>query len=208
MSQSGSHLLRHDLSKLNGTRFVAVGIYFSEADGLSMRVHVFPLLVLLGVMPLSLQSGAEANVTTDARRSIQADYDRMDAAAARKDPHGVIAYNAPDYVSIGPKGFSGTAKQLRITQSFFRVSQSLQGHSTVRSIVVQGKTATVVVRRLQSFVLAVPDPQTGRHDQYLFDSLSRETWLQGRSGWLRTVSRRLTETVQKNGERLRKQGIG
>ncbi len=164
-----------------------------------MRVLTLSVLAMANAMFLGIQPSAHSGTATDARRLIQSAYDRMDAAAARKDINGVVAYNAPGYVMVGAHVHSGTLEQVRTTTFIFKTAGSLHGHSMVQSLSLSGDRATVVVKRLEEFTMIAVDPDSGRRDHFAYDILSRETWLRGRSGWLRTTAERLSEKIKVNG---------
>ncbi len=164
-----------------------------------MCIRTLFVLATASAVFLGLQPSAHSDAATDARRLIQSDYDRMDAAAARKDIGGVVAYNAPGYMMLGAHGNSGTLEQVRTTMFIFKAAGSLHGHSTVQSLSLSGSKATVIVRRLQEFTMYTLDPGTGRRDHFAYDILSRDTWLRGQFGWLRTTAERLSQKIKVNG---------
>ncbi len=164
----------------------------------SRRTYLFAaaagLLLLGGVVP-----SARADATSDARRALQTLYDKTNAAAARKDANGVLAYMTPDFVATGVKGEKRTVADLRaqLTQ-IFPLLQSWRGGSRIQQVTLKGGAATVVVKENVRMVLV--NPQTKQ--KAVLDSMgtSRDVWVKSGGGWRMKQSRNLSSKALLNGK--------
>lgn len=136
---------------------------------------------------VALTSSAQAK---DDQKAIQAQYDKRSAAAAKKDVVGSLAINAPEFVSIGPKGDKRTMAQIKpqITQAFSSLKSYLLT-TKITKCVVAGNTATV--RTLDSLTLVGKNTQES-------EATSEDTWIKKDGQWLRTQNKLLTSKIKSN----------
>lgn len=129
---------------------------------------------------------AKADTKAEVNKAIQTAYDSEDAAMARKDIEGYLAYHATDFIAIGKKGQTqGLEKERRSMLEFFTLPwKSGQFSSEIQDIKLndkQGKQATVTVKRMGSIELV--DPQTRRSGTLETEAVLRHFWVKEQKGW-------------------------
>jgi hypothetical protein len=146
------------------------------------------MTVFATVVPL----GAHADPTSDARKSIQAVYDKQNAAGSRLDASGNLVGHAPDFISIDAKGRHwNLAHEQQTTREMFAAMHSFSGATTIQKIAVTGGIATVRVSEHVATVLT--DPNTNKTAHLVYDGTSTDTWKKGGKGWLLTRSKVISE---------------
>jgi hypothetical protein len=151
------------------------------------------------VTPLSARAVAVAAV----QRSIQAIYDRQNAAAARLDSDGMFTGYAPEFISHDLSGSSRTLTQERqVMHQIFTVMRTYLGKVTIQEITVTGETA--VVRIVDFSISTFTDPRTQKESNLVDDSVSLDTWKKSGTVWLLTRSKRLSEDAKFNGFPIKK----
>ena len=162
-----------------------------------MRVFAFTAaLLLLGVLALP---SARADATGEARKAIQAAYDKMNAALARKDVKGAFTVLTPDVEQITLDGRKFDAAQMRqqMTQAL-AAAKSVKSQTTVQKLTLKGgSTAQVLVRSRVAIVLT--DPQTNKPITFVGEETSQDTWIKTARGWLGKRSKTLSKKETVNG---------
>jgi len=140
-----------------------------------------------------------ADPAADARKAIQGQYDKSNAAVAKKDLKGFIAIYSPDYVRTDAKGQTSNFKRIR-QQTALKFSQtaSVIGKSSLVSIKLTGVTAVVHVKDHRIFAYA--SPQSGNTQKITVDTISDDTWVQSAGVWLDTGSKIISETSSIDGK--------
>lgn len=148
------------------------------------------LLLALCLSPLAL-SGARADGTANIRQAIQAAYNRQNAALARKDASGALAYIAPDFVGTSLKGeHFGLAERQQGMPRMLALFQSIKATTVVETISMKGRVASVQVRRTDA--MSMTNPQTHKLMQGVVEQHIIDTWVKGAGGWLLERSRQLS----------------
>ena len=128
-----------------------------------------------------------ADPTSDARKAIQAQYDRANAAAAKKDIKGNIAIFTSDRISVDEKGTTLTLAQYRkLNSALFSSAASISASSTIENISAKGDTATVRVKEHGKLVII--NPQTKQASTLVIDSVSDDIWVKRSGMWLQKRS--------------------
>ena len=137
---------------------------------------------------LALSVRARSDAASDAKKWIQAAYNRENAAAIRRDVDGVLADTAPDYVSVSPRGGSTPLRlikpRLRPLLEAMRVKRAT---TRVTKVVLKGPEAHVATTEHVVAVLA--NPETQRPANLVIDSTTESVWVRGGKGWLKKRSR-------------------
>jgi ketosteroid isomerase-like protein len=156
---------------------------------------VIPLLVVVSL-------GAKADATADARKSIQALYDRESASAEKKDAAGTVGQITPDYVGIGKGGSRSDAAQLRKdVQMLLTMFKTLKVNQNVQSLALKGNQAVVTMKA--HIVGIMVDPSSRKTHQMVMDSVSEDTWVRsGAKGWLLHLSKTISERALADGKPL------
>jgi len=150
-----------------------------EALFISIRFAAAVLLISAASMP----SMAVADATSDAKKAIQAAYDKADAAGARKDLEGSTVYYTPDFVYTGEDGKSFQLAFIKAQMKrYFQAAKSVQSKSTITGLKLKGNSATVTVHEVGHFVLANPQKpdQTRKLD---VEANAEDLWVKTAKGW-------------------------
>ena len=132
------------------------------------------------------------------RSALQAMYDLENAAAGKKNAHGMLAYVSPKFVGVDAKGKHVTYDDLRDSaQQVFDMAANLQAGTIVRDCKVTGDKAVVHVDDEVRIVVSGPD----KDKTHVVDtSSSKDTWTKTPAGWRLTSSRTLTHKVTVDGQ--------
>jgi ketosteroid isomerase-like protein len=141
---------------------------------------------------------AAANqATTEARKAIQAAYNRRNAAMAKKDLKTVWSSMAKNYVSISKDGTRLSGAQLRAMMTPFLMGvKSAKGTSTIRRITLQGNAATVEVAE-NGTVVGV-HPQSKQEVVTRTKSRSLDKWVKVNGRWFIVQNKILWESMTVN----------
>lgn len=145
---------------------------------------------------------ALADANTDAKKALQALYDKTDAATAKKDIKGLTAYLAPDFQVLSDKG--GKAMNLEQAKSqmgmVFKQVQSFKAKSVVQKVTLKGSTATVTVK--QNVTAAIMNPQTGKPSKLLMDVVAEDIWVKSGAGWKEKSSKSISTKQSLDGKSI------
>jgi ketosteroid isomerase-like protein len=161
----------------------------------------FHLLVLC-LLTCAASGVAQADATSDARKAIQAIYNKIDGAVARRDFKGAFASHAPDYYYIDAKGRKLTLAQLRrVTPRILDAMRTYKSKTTLQKLTLKGNTASVVSRDHTEATFV--NPQTQKNARVVVDSVLHETWIKSKQGWLRKSARNVSSRQQLDGRVIR-----
>ena len=162
------------------------------------------LVVCLLLTPLTLclappATSKPAAPVPSARRELQAIYNKIDAAAMRKDVDGVYDFDGDDYTVIDTKGHAHEPSEWR--QDFEQALEfvdSVKAVSVIQSFEGTDTEATVTVK--EHIVARVGNTTTHRTAKVTTDDVAREHWVKTADGWRRTRTRILSgkRGLQKN----------
>ncbi len=161
-----------------------------------MTNRILTLTVLtVGLLWTAGPSNAADNSST--AKTIQALYNRQDAAASQKDPKGTLAYVSPQFKGVTEKGRTVTYDEVvqQMTQ-FFGMAKSVKSVTKVGGCKAVGNKATVSATDSMTIVI----PAQG-HEMTLVDqSTSSDTWVKTSAGWRLTYSKILKHNTTVNGQ--------
>jgi hypothetical protein len=149
-------------------------------------------LFLLGAAP------AGADTAAQARSAIQATYNKMNAAAAKKDAAAIIAVHDPGYTSIDKSGQKQTLSSLKVLLSqIFQVAKSIKATTTIQSCTLKGSTASVATKEHAEIVAAINPQDRTKTSTLVSDGTSQDTWVKTAKGWRLKMqkSTSMTQTV-------------
>lgn len=160
------------------------------------RTLLTAALLLAGA---SFAPQARADATSDARKTIQAAYDKMNAAAAKKDVNGILAYYAPDYEHVNQRGQKTTLAAMRQQMpQLLQMMKSIKATTAIKKFVLQGSQATVAVAS-QGEMVGV-DPQTKKAVKIVIFSSDEDLWVKGAKGWMQKRSKTLSSKQTVDGK--------
>ena len=152
------------------------------------KIWPFLPLALCLVLPVAAQPEAK---TPNARREIQAIYNKINAAAMQKDVDGVYAFDSDDYTVIDKKGHVHEASEGRQEmEQGMEVVDSLKATSLIQSFAGTSTEATVTVK--EHAIVRIANSTTGRAVKIIADDTAREHWIKMEDGWKRTRTRILS----------------
>ena len=156
------------------------------------------VLLILGVA--SLGQGARSDATSEARKAIQAAYDKSDAATAKKDIDGAMAFQTSDYTYTTQKGRKLDNATVRTsTTQVLTLAREIHGKTVIRKIALKGSMATVTVDETGSIVVATPQ-RPDQVSKIVIEARSEDVWIKTPKGWREKSSRELSSKQSVNGK--------
>jgi uncharacterized protein (TIGR02246 family) len=146
----------------------------------------------------SLAPVIKADATADAKKAIQAAYDKQAGAVARRDAKAVFEIYAPDFEVVSKKGKKTSLANIKasITQ-LMASSNSINTSYKIQKLVLKGKEGTATIHTHAE----IGAPNAGK---YVLDQTSEDTWIKAAKGWLLRRSKSLTSKESMNGQALPK----
>lgn len=151
-----------------------------------MKTGTLLLISLIATAPAVL-----AQDTASVQKAIQAQYEKRNAAAKKKDVTGALSINTPDFVALDPTGTKRTLTQLRplLSEAFANTSSYLVA-TQIKSVNLTGNKAIVNTNdnaKLTSKNNKVQEVTRAYED----------IWVKQGNQWLRQQSRTLSGGVKK-----------
>ena len=144
-------------------------------------------------------TGVHADSVADSRRAIQSDYDKMNAAAERRDDVGTLAYRTPDAVVVMGRSVTTVAQERVNIKQLFASAQSITAQSLVKSLSLNGAaTATAMVREHMAMVMA--SPGSPQKVIFVINDTSRDLWIKTTQGWRQKRSEDVSHSMTINGK--------
>lgn len=148
---------------------------------------------------IALTSRVRADAAADARKTIQAAYDKENAAAAKKDLEGAFASVAPDFMAGDQQGHQASLRDLKPQmQTVFQNSTTLKATTVITKFVFKGNQATVTTKNRT--LMNLKAPKGGKPSKATVDSVEEDLWVKNGSRWVRRVATFLSQTMTKNGK--------
>ena len=142
---------------------------------------------------------AKADAVSDARKQIEAAYQRENAAAMRKDVNGILANLAPDYETTNMQGIKAGREQMKqMLPQLFAMARSVKAATKVKSVKLKGNEATAQVAEHAEMVMV--NPKTHQTAKLVIEEQSETVWAKGPKGWLKKRSRTLSSKQTVNGK--------
>ena len=150
-----------------------------------MRTSILALFVPCAALTMGVHAASgvpKSSPAVEAKRSIQAAYDKSNAALNDKDVDAVFASCAPDFVVIDLDGHQENLDTERqAVGQMFQVAQSLENTTEVQSVTLQGGGAVVSIREHQ--VLQMTNPTTQEQVVVTSNNICRDYWAHTTLGW-------------------------
>jgi len=143
-----------------------------------MRCSAFIAFLLVLALP-SCRAVEAAPPTV--RAAIHALYARLDAAYARRDVPGILAFYAPDFARQEGGVTQDLAQTRQRLADDFQGTQSVKAATRIISLSTHGGQAEAVVRRRLDLTLLKPLPDLPA--PYFVVEVNRETWRKMPGGW-------------------------
>jgi uncharacterized protein (TIGR02246 family) len=159
-----------------------------------------PLLNTLSVVALMVTSVcAFADATSDAKKAIQAQYDKASAGYAKKDAKTVLSIYAPDYESVNLDGakrqLDDVKKQL---PNAFSQANSIQIKALVQKVTLKGDEAFANVAT--KVLVMAKHPEGGPPLKVELEDTGEYRWVKRNGQWLLRYVKKLTEKRKVNGQ--------
>ena len=157
--------------------------------------------LISALLSLAVVSSA-ADTAAEARKQIQASYNRENAAAVRKDTSGVVANMTSDYTSTDLRGQKVTVEQIRqALPSMFASAVSIKARSKITGLTLKGTQADVVVNEHAEIVLV--NPRTRKRSKLVVDEVYQTLWVKADGAWKKKRSKTLSSKQLLDGKRAR-----
>jgi ketosteroid isomerase-like protein len=148
---------------------------------------------------LSLAVMVAADPTDDARKSIQAVYDRISAAVDKKDVSAATIHYTPDFDMVDRNGIrNNLAANRQQLQALFSMLKNIKATQTIQSLSLKGNQAMVTEHtHLEGIAI---DPRSKKACKFVGDNISLDTWVKGPKGWMQKRSKTLNERTTIDGK--------
>jgi hypothetical protein len=142
---------------------------------------------------------ADADALADARKGVQAVYDSRNAAAAKKDPKGILAGCTPDFVYVTNEGQKGDLTLLtKKLVPLLAMAKTLKATTTRQKFILRGNEAVSTVKtHIECMFIAFDVNQPSR---LVLDDTSEDTWVNGSKGWLQKKKRSIADVSTLDGK--------
>ncbi len=146
--------------------------------------------LLWPAIPAGAGPGAAKTAAPSARREIQAIYNQIDAALARKDVDAVADFNTDDCEFYGPNGklIASDGGRQEVVDLLENIDV-FQRRAVITSFSGSETEATVTVK--DHTVQATKNNINGRAIRLVADEVFREYWIKTDDGWKRKRSREI-----------------
>ncbi|HEX5324321.1 MAG TPA: nuclear transport factor 2 family protein [Capsulimonadaceae bacterium] len=160
----------------------------------STAAAVFAALALAPGMANATNTTHRRDPSAQARKQIQAIYDREDAAASHKDIHGVFADMTPDFSAIDENGQAMSLAQAKANLAdVFAKAATVKGSTVIEKFRLVGITAIVTTKSRDEMTVA--DPAGGQAGKVTVDDISVDTWVRSGTIWRQRRSRDISQSV-------------
>jgi hypothetical protein len=160
-----------------------------------MVLSAMPALLIYGV------PAARADASADARKAIQAQYDKANAAISKRDEVNMFTIYTPGFICEDIKGKKRTLADLRQqTQMVITQARTISGTTKIISIILKGNNA--MVRIAEHSKLVGTDPLTRTDSIILIDSTSDDVWALAKGNWMLTKSKTRAQKSSLNGRQF------
>lgn len=140
-----------------------------------------------------------AETKSEVRKTIQASYDRQNAAISRKDAKGSLAALAPNWTGRFKNSETYTYTQaLQGAYNICATASTISAKTTIRSFQLRDPRAIVTVSQKNLFVLT--KSQTQETVRVTNDDVNRDVWMRTPAGWRIQTSTRLVVRSSVNGK--------
>ena len=158
------------------------------------------------LLVMALAATAWADPVAEARRAIQAEYDRSNQAYVKKDLDKSMAIHAPEFYSIAVGGERITRQELLSGRKRkFQHCSKLSASSKITSLQVNGNRAVVQVEEKWGWL--GPGLWPGSKKPYKSEDTAQDTWVKTAQGWKMTSSTNLTQT-DSDSKKTKKRQVG
>jgi ketosteroid isomerase-like protein len=138
-------------------------------------------LLILAAAACALIGGASvvrADGDAAAKKEIQAQYDKMDAALAKKDVGAYVKVCTPDFVNVDEKGSKSSLSELKV-----QMKQVLDAAKTFKSTSAITKIKLSVVHVKQQVAASLLPPGATQVQNLKIAAESDDTWVKSSAGW-------------------------
>jgi hypothetical protein len=165
-----------------------------------MSRHTVLILSIAFCIGIFSSFAARADTVTQARKAIQAAYDREDAAVSRKDVPGILVNCAPNFQFITQNGMRGSLADARqgLTAQF-QTPSSFVAKTTLQKLTLQGNKAVVTVKEYQMRTVVPKAPHVHPH-KIVTVSIDEDTWVKHGNRWLREISKNISQKQTLDGK--------
>ena len=153
-------------------------------------------LILLIVCASAEPVAAQVPSAADARKQIEANYRRENAALQKEDVAGVLVHYDKNYRYHGPKGRVYRTPELQpVLVEMFRLMSGIRASTKIQRFALRGKEASVrVIERVDA---VMKDPSTRKTSKVVVAEDRDDVWKLVNRAWIKKSSRslKLTQTL-------------
>jgi ketosteroid isomerase-like protein len=156
---------------------------------------LYLMFALLCLLPLAVQ----ADKTADAKKVIQAIYDREVVAFKKKDMNGMLAANTPDYVYFRKNGQKTDIQDLKNSMSqVLAMGSNLKSSQKIVKFTLKGNKALAVTQG--HLEMTITNPQNKQSARVVSDDTTEDIWQKIEGKWRRKQTRILKSAGTVNGK--------
>ncbi len=157
-----------------------------------------------GLVALSMAASlgvAKADDSASAKKAIQAQYSKLEAAAAKKDVQGMTAHLAPDFESVGLDGKTVKASEFKVRlDTALQSVKSINDVTSITKLTLKGDRATVFVKNTVSLLYI--NPSTKKRSRAVIERASDTQWEKKSGIWLERRSKTLAMKQTVDGKEI------
>lgn len=147
---------------------------------------VAPILMLVLAGP----SHSKPDEVSEARKAIQAAYDKAAAATSKRDIKGRYASHNPNFVYKYGQTKEPLHMRIERDEVNFRNMKSVREKYLIKKFQLKGNVATVVCAIHMNVIFLDRDTNKPRPPDVI-DATQQDTWVKGDKGWLLTLTKAL-----------------
>jgi hypothetical protein len=138
---------------------------------------------------LTLATAAFGSDASDARRSIENAYKRIDVAVTRRDSRTLLSFMKPEYkLTMAGKTLS-KANMSRNMSVLFSTAKTLKTKTSIQKFVFSGSRATVIGQEFAEATAVSRSTHTLKTVK--INSIFEEVWMKEKGRWLKQKTRNL-----------------
>ena len=151
---------------------------------------------------LALTTAAFGSEASDARRSIENAYKRIDAATMRRDSRTLLAFMTPDYRATGAGKTLSKANMSRQLNALFSIAKTLRMKTSIQKFAFTGTKTTLVAQEITDITFV--SQRNHKLKVVKGNSIFQAVWVKEKGHWLKQREIVLHQKVTVDGKVVEK----
>jgi len=164
-----------------------------------MNASVRRLLPIVALFLVAAVTVAAPPKSPSVKDTIQALYNKENAAAANKDVDGMIADYDPKVVAVSQSGETkGYDDLVNAAKEVLQIAKTIKATTQVEGVTTSGNQAVATTH--DSVIMTIAEPTTGHDVVIATTSTSRDTWSNASGHWKVVRSEEISHTATMDGQ--------